>query len=212
MPKRPDADLVLAAGRGDRDAFGEVVERHHRAVIQYVHRFLGTIGRDTAEDLAQDVFLRAWKASPSFEPRANVLTWLLRIAANLCLNYQRSSRLRRFISLDRSRGAEVAGPQAGPADTSETQEKAASVRRAVAQLPPNQRAAIVLRYFHDLAYAEIAEVLKTSVSAVESLLFRARRTLRGRLTDPKNPAASPQVLPELGVESHGQRQAIRDAM
>jgi len=198
MSNRRDEDLLQDAGGGDREAFGVLVERHHRAVMQFVHRFLGDIGRDTAEDLAQDVFLKAWKAASSFEPRAQAITWLLRIATNTCLNYRRGKRLRRAVSLDANTEADIPDRQAGPAAASQAREQADRVRRAIAELPPNQRAAIVLRHFHGLSYAEISDVLDVSVSAVESLLFRARRTLRVALAENET---APQVLPGLGAES-----------
>ena len=196
-----DAELLRAAGCGDREAFGLLVERRHRAVVQFVYRFLADVDRDTAEDLAQDVFLKAWKAAPSFRPRAAVLTWLLRIATNTCLSYRRSRRLRWTVSLADDGLAETPGLRCGPADEPPARrEQAARVRSAVAQLPPRQRAVIVLRHFHDLPYQEIAEVLETSVAAVESLLFRARRTLQGTLAA-SGSSESPQVSPELGAES-----------
>jgi RNA polymerase sigma-70 factor (ECF subfamily) len=202
MPEREDEDLLISAGQGDREAFGLLVERHHRAVVQFAYRFLGKVDRDTAEDLAQDVFLRAWKSAPSFQPRARVLTWLLRLTTNACLNYQRGRRLRRVISLQPDAPGNDSELPSKPADAaSPPDEDTARVRSAVAELPDSQRAAITLRHFHDFSYGEIAEVLETSVSAVESLLFRARKTLRGRLADLRNPAESPQVLPELGAES-----------
>ena len=101
MSERADEDLLIAGGRGDRPAFGELVERHHRAVVQFIYRFLGDVDRSTAEDLAQDVFMHAWKAAPSFRARAKVVTWLLQIAKNRSLNYRRGQRLRRMASLDR---------------------------------------------------------------------------------------------------------------
>ena len=197
MSDRPDEKLLLDAGRGDQRAFGVLVERHHRAIIQFAHRFLGDIGRDVADDLAQEVFLSAWKSAATFKPRAKVSTWLFRIATNACLNYRRRSRLRRTVALEDRREAEVPGPSDRPAD----HEHAGVVREAVADLPANQRAAIVLRHFHDFSYAEIAEVLETSVSAVESLLFRARRGLKETLTVARDNSAPPQVFPALGAES-----------
>ncbi len=201
---------MLAAGRGDRDAFGTLVERHYRAVMRFIYRFLGDAGRETVEDLTQDVFLGAWKAAGTFKPRAKVTTWLLQIAAHTCLNYRRGMRLRRmrsYITDPEPRGFSPRGVSAqakacGSSDPVDgpitSRDQAAHVRAAVARLPPNQRGAIVLRYFHDLSYAEIAEVLETSVSAVESLLFRARKTLRAVLAEKDEDV--PQVLPELGAE------------
>jgi RNA polymerase sigma-70 factor (ECF subfamily) len=196
-----DNDLMLAAGQGDRCAFGILVERYYRAIVQFAYRFLGTPDRDAAEDLAQDVFLAAWKAAPAFRPRAGagVLTWLLRITTNICLNYRRDSRLRKAASLD---GDGMPPPPGPGTDCPVTQaiacEWAEKVRMAIANLPPNQRAATLLRHFQGLSYSEIADVLDTSVSAVESLLVRARRTLHATLAAESEP--TPQVFPEARVE------------
>jgi len=187
-----DEHLLVASGRGDRDAFALLVERHHRAVIRFVHRFLATADRATAEDLAQQVFLAAWEHAPTFQPRARVLTWLFRIATNRCLNYARSERARpSTVPLKQQDGS---GQTAGATGTEllETQEHARKVRAAVASLPPSQRAAIVLRYFHDFSYAEIAAVLETSASAVDALLHRARLALRRELGR-REKRDSPQV-------------------
>ncbi|RJP42127.1 MAG: RNA polymerase sigma factor [Phycisphaerales bacterium] len=184
--ERTDEDLMLAAGQGDRSAFADLVERRHHAILRFVYRFLPRVDRDAAEDLAQDVFLSAWKSAPSYRPQALVMTWLLRIARNTCLNYQRARRLRRTESLDDGRPED---PPAGQVQRTplEAADAAATrserIRAALACLPHQQRAAVVLKYFHDLSYAEIADVLETSVSGVESVLFRARRSLRTLLED-----------------------------
>ena len=194
MAEMDDLELLLAAGRGDREAFGQLADRHHRTVIHYVHRFLGRIDFATAEDIAQDVFLRAWTACPSFTPRAKVLTWLLQIATNACLNHRRGMRLRRMFSLGDRDAAD--STTAGEPEGRDLQAEA--VRDAIARLPDAQRAVIILRHYHDLSYTDIAAVLEVSVSSVESLLFRSRRTLRTILeAESPNPAA-PQVSPELG--------------
>lgn len=194
-----DEDLMLAAGLGDRDAFGVLVQRHHRAIIQFVQPFLCIADRAAAEDLAQDVFLAAWRAAPSFRPRAKVLTWLLRIARNVSLNYRRSGRLRQTTPLDAQAASGLAGPESERPDARAIDaERAGRVRKAISQLPVNQQAVMHLRHFHGLSYVEIADVLDTSVSAVESLLFRARSTLQSML-DAENDAG-PQVFPEPGVE------------
>ena len=89
MRTATDEELLLASGRGDREAFALLVQRQQRAVLQFVHRFLATADRATAEDLAQQVFLSVWRYAPTFQPRAKVLTWLFRITTNACLNYRR---------------------------------------------------------------------------------------------------------------------------
>lgn len=190
---------MLAAGQGDREAFGILVERHRCAVAQFAYRFLAIPDRGTAEDLAQDVFLAAWKAAPAFRPRAGVLTWLLRITTNICLNYRRDSRLRKAATLDADgTSARVVSDIDCPMTRAAECEQAVSVRMAIADLPANQRAAILLRHFQGLCYREIADVLDTSVPAVESLLFRARRTLHTTLAAENE--CTPQVFPEARVE------------
>ncbi len=200
MPRSEDQELLLRAGKGDRGAFGLLVERHHEAVVRFCYRFLGRVGCDAAEDLAQDVFLSAFKAAPYYQPQAAVRTWLFRLATNACLNQRRKWRVRRVIGLGGSeRMEDVAMDDSGADASALRNEKGASVRAAVGGLPGGQRAAIVLRHYHDFSYTEIADVLDTSVSAVESLLFRARRKLRSQL-----PAFeignSPQVSADLRAE------------
>ena len=170
-----DNYLLLASGGGDREAFTVLVERHHRAVIHFVHRFLATADRATAEDLAQQVFLNAWRYAPTFEPRAKVLTWLFRLATNTCLNYRRSerSRVSAVLLVRAADAAQGAGGRGAEAHLEEA-EQAQQVRAAVASLPPKQRAAIVLRYFHDFSYEQIGDILGASTSAVDSMLHRAR--------------------------------------
>jgi RNA polymerase sigma-70 factor (ECF subfamily) len=190
MPDRDDTALLLAAGKGDRQAFGALVERHQRAVIQFVHRFLSTADRATAEDIAQQVFFAAWKAAPSFEPRAAVKTWLLRITTNICLNHQRARRRKPAVPLVGEPAAHaLAGRSESPDEAALDQERAGRLQAAVDALPASQRAAILLRHVHDLSYAEIAAVLETSISAVESLLFRARSRLRGVIEAGENEQA-----------------------
>lgn len=196
--QRNNADLLRAAGSGDRASFAVLVDRHHTTLIRFIHRFLGAVDVATAEDLAQDVYIKAWRACATFEPRAKVLTWLLQIASNTCLNHRRGQRHRRCVSLVES----MEGPTASTTEPSAAQrEDTAAVRAAVASLPDTQRAAIILRHFHDLPYADIADVLEVSVASVESLLFRARRRLRGSLVGVRKTQESPQGLPKWRAES-----------
>ena len=197
-----DNELLRAAAEGDRGAFSDLVERHHRAVVHFGQRFLALRDVSVAEDLAQDVFLAAWKAARSFRGDCQVLTWFLRITTNTCLNYQRSARLRRVISLDdENLSAPTGSDHDDPQSRTATRERAENVTGAVSDLPPNQRAAVLLRHFDGLSYAVIADVLGTSVPAVESLLFRARKALVKKLASPSE--ASPQVLPGKGVGNCG---------
>jgi len=189
---------MVAAGRGDREAFADLIERHQGAVIQFIFRFLGTVGRDTAEDLAQDVFLKAWTSARSYRPKAKVLTWLLHLARNTALNYRRGQRLRRTVPLEHAGERAAAGPaDAGAASA----ERAAEVQAAIAALPDKQRATIILRHYLGLAYTDIAETQGVSIAAVESLLFRARDSLRTSLGPPqRKDESAPQVSAPSGAE------------
>ena len=199
VAEQRDEELLLAAGRGDRQAFGRLVERHHRAVVQFIYRFLGGVDRDSVEDLAQDVFLKAWKGARGYRPRAKASTWLLQIARNTSLNYRRSRRLRRTLPLDEGDAQDQAIPDLVTDETG-VSERTRQVQAAIAGLPDKQRAATILRHYQDLSYSDIAVVLGVSVSAVESLLFRARRALREGLAVREADLNSPQVSPELRAE------------
>ncbi len=200
MMEHGDEERLRAAAGGDRAAFAELVQEHHRTVIHFAQRFLGFSDRDAAEDLAQDVFLAAWKDARSFRGQSKVLTWLLRITKNACLNHRRAGRLRRTTPLeDDGISGHSASQQDQPETRSKEGERAHQVAHAVAALPVNQRAAILLRYFHEFSYAEIAEVLESSVSGVESLLFRARKSLGAKLAAANE--IRPQVSAVQGVEN-----------
>lgn len=173
-----DDELILAAGRGDRTAFGVFVQAHHKPLLAFIARFLGLTDRATAEDLAQDVFVAAWQAAPRYRAQGKPVAWLLKIASRACLNWRRGQRLRLAEPLAESHPGTR---QDFVTSAAEAAEHADRVRRALADLPPQQRAAILLRHFHGLAYQEIAEVLEVSQSAVESLLFRARQRLKSLL-------------------------------
>ncbi len=177
-----DAELIEAAGQGDAAAFEALVRRHQRGIVQFAHTFLGTQDRNTAEDVAQDVFLAAWRAAPRFRAHAQVSTWLYRIAANACTNHRRRQRLRLVTSLDNhTTPDDTISATSDTAEKTYATEQSDQVRAAIAALPDNQRLALILRHYQGLSYTEISDVLETSVSAVESLMFRARRSLAAAL-------------------------------
>lgn len=175
-----DEALLAAASRGDRAAFAAFVERHQTAVLGFVQRFLGPVGAAAGEDIAQETFLRAWRHAGRFRPRAKASTWLLHIAANLCLNSRRDARLRPASGLD---AQAYPTRQPGPDQSSLERERAVRVQQALSALPERQRAALLLAHFEELSYAEISDVLGVSIAAVESLLVRARVALRAALKD-----------------------------
>jgi RNA polymerase sigma-70 factor (ECF subfamily) len=145
--------------------------------------------RDTAaaEDLAQEVFLRVYRARKQYSPSAKFTTWLFRIATNLALNSIRDNRRRRLeVSIDEPPG-EDEPPRELPArelridEQMVNEDRVAFIRRAVQALPEKQRAAVLLHKYEEMDYAEIAKILNCSESALKSLLFRAYETLRTQL-------------------------------
>jgi RNA polymerase sigma-70 factor, ECF subfamily len=178
-----DIRLMGLASAGDMAAFEELVQRHQRMVIGTVGRMLGT--NSDAEDIAQQVFVRVWKNVKRYEPRAKFTTWLLKITRNLVFNELRRRSRHPAVPLQSETDEEerpLKDEQAVAPDSAlldaELQE---AVDAAIAELPETQRMAVILRRYEELSYEEIAEALDQSVSAVKSLLFRARTELRENL-------------------------------
>lgn len=182
MEEPDDVELIRLAGGGDERAFEQLVERHQGLVIGTVARMLG--GAEGAEDIAQQVFVRVWQSAPRYRPDAKFTTWLLTIVRNLVFNETRRRRRGFFQPFENEDGSvpdirDITMRDA--ASQLDAREVAGAVDAAIAALPEAQRMAIILRRFEDMPYEEIAVVLKTSVPAVKSLLFRAREDLRERL-------------------------------
>ena len=181
----PDVQCMLRIREGDAVAFEEMVARYAPILVNFMRRFVGT--DSVAEDLAQEVFLKVHRAAPGYEPTARFKTWILTIATNLCLNEKRRAGRRPFVSLDDDGGREDGAAERvrdrGPApearmDATELQSK---VRLAIAALPENQRAVLIMARYEELSYAEIAEATGSSVMAVKSLLNRAKTKLKNLL-------------------------------
>jgi RNA polymerase sigma-70 factor, ECF subfamily len=173
-----DRALVQACVAGRREAFDGLVARHRRAVYQLCYRFVGN--HEDASDLAQEVFLRAYRALPRFKGDAAVGTWLHRIAVNACLNWLAG----------RSHRTEPIGERHAPV-ARETdamsrlidEERAGQVRAAIGRLPPKQRAALILRVYQELPHQQIARILGSSVGAVKANFFHALQNLKRLLQD-----------------------------
>ena len=170
-----DSELVAASRAGDRDAFGVLVERHRRHVYQLCYRFVGN--HEEASDLAQDVFLRAYRGLRGFKGNSALATWLYRIGVNVCLNrVSARSKGPRIAPLEAAQGVDHAAERA---DTRlERDERAAEVRAAIARLPDKQRATLILRVYHDLPHEQIAGILGSSVGAVKANFFHALNNLK----------------------------------
>ncbi|WP_344611078.1 RNA polymerase sigma factor [Dactylosporangium salmoneum] len=172
-----DTLLVRRARDGCLDAYRTLVERHAPRAYRVA---LGLLGRrEDAEDVTQEALLAAWLALPTFRGEASFATWLYRIVTTRALN--KRTRTARTRPLDAV--AEPADPARGPAEQAEEHLAAAAVTEAVAELPAAQRVALVLYQFEGLSYDDIAEITHSTVPAIRSHLYRARRTLATRLHD-----------------------------
>ena len=178
-----DFALMERIGEGDHQAFRQLVERHQNAVIGTVAKMLGNASE--AEDIAQQVFLRIWKNAKRYRPDAKFTTYLFTITRNLVFNETRRKSRKKEVSSDEreenSNHLIQASPDRQPDAEVLQAELQSAVDAAIASLPESQRMAVVLRRYEQLSYEEIATVLNLSVSAVKSLLFRARTALRESL-------------------------------
>lgn len=169
-----DRALVRATLDGNRDAFDELVRRHQRHVYQLCYRFAGN--HEDASDLAQDVFVRAYRGLRSFKGESAFGTWLYRIGVNVCLNRAGSRAAARPVRLETLDRPDTGAERADAALL--RHERAAVVRAAIARLPRKQRAALILRVYHDLPHDEIAAILGSSVGAVKANFFHALANLK----------------------------------
>jgi len=166
---------ALAAQRGDQKAFMRLVEAYQRPVYNLCYRMLGE--QVEAEDAAQETFLRAYTRLESYNPDRKFSSWLLSIASHYCIDRLRQRR-HQMISWDELppwQGVPDMAPQ--PEEAALSRETQTAVHKLLQSLPGDYRAAMVLRYWHEMPYEEIAETLETSVSAIKSRLFRARQML-----------------------------------
>jgi RNA polymerase sigma-70 factor (ECF subfamily) len=171
-----DLALVAAAVSGRRDAFDLIVERHQRSVYQVCYRFVGN--HEDASDVAQEVFVRAWRALGQFKGQSALGTWLYRIAVNLCLNrVSLKTPILEPIADDRF----VDERTEDPGDSLLRDERARAVRRAIDGLPRKQRATVILRTYQELSHQQIADILGSSVGAVKANFFHALANLRRAL-------------------------------
>ena len=179
------ADMARLVGGHDA-ALDDLMDRHSRAVFRFLCRMLGN--EDDANDLAQDAFVRVYRARASYRPEQKFSTWLFTIAANLARNHLRWRSRHPNLSLDaesqmagQTLGDALPSSMANPHQATVAIERIEAVRAAVQNLPDDMREAIVLCDWEDLAIAEAAAVLQSTPKAVESRLYRARARLRERL-------------------------------
>ena len=189
MSAEQDADsaLMLRVKQGDTEAFAELVDKYKQPVMNMVYRMLRDASE--AEDLAQNVFVQVYKSADRYKAAAKFSTWLFTIVRNLSLNEIRRRSRHPTSSMDEVHPEHEDQPSQqfedkttpAPPDTLLQGELAEKIDEALAELPENQRTAILLCRQEELSYEEIAEVLGCSVSATKSLIHRGRETLKLRL-------------------------------
>lgn len=173
-PTEDELDLIAQARRGDKRAFGELVRRHRKGVVNVVQWMCGDA--NMAEDAAQEAFVRAWQHLPSYRPRSPFRNWLYRIATNAARDSLR--REREMVDID---ALDLPSSDPGSRAIVEREERAEQVRGAVLALPPASRAVLVLREYEGLSYREIADTLGIPIGTVMSRLNYARNRLREAL-------------------------------
>ncbi|MGC2234113.1 MAG: sigma-70 family RNA polymerase sigma factor [Candidatus Acidiferrum sp.] len=187
---RSDVQLMLDVKAGDEQSFELLLQRYRRPLVNFLYRMVRA--REEAEDLAQEVFLRVYRARKDYVPSAKFTTWLFRIATNLALNSVRDNRHQRMeISLDAPVTVDAEDGDEKTLDIAEKnpnieqhlveEARKKMIRHAIDKLPEKQRAAVLLHKYQELDYGDIARILECSESALKSLLFRAYETLRVEL-------------------------------
>ncbi|WP_306250942.1 RNA polymerase sigma factor [Parvularcula sp. IMCC14364] len=173
----PDLDYVRGVARGDAAAARVLVDAYGDRLMAVAYRMLGT--RDAAEDIVQEAFIRMWKHACTWQPETAVFsTWLHRVTINLCYDRLRKASTR----YEHAAGDDLpdsADTRADGLQSLEEAERAVLLRAALERLPERQKTALVLCHFEEMTNAEAAEIMEVSVQAVESLLARARRGLKG---------------------------------
>lgn len=167
------ASLVQRARNGDREAFEQILTTHHRPVLRIALRMMGN--PEDAQDAAQEAFLRLYRSLDRLRDNCELTPWLYRITTNVCLDMLRTRRLQVPVE-----------DYLGEAATAESQvlamERSQAVERALEQLPPKERAALVLREVEGLSTAEVAKTLGSSEATVRAQIYQARLKLRKLVT------------------------------
>jgi RNA polymerase sigma-70 factor, ECF subfamily len=187
---RSDVQLMLDVKAGDEQSFELLLQRYRTPLVNFIYRMVRN--REQAEDLAQEVFIRIYRAREEYVPSAKFTTWLFRIATNLALNSLRDHRYQKLeMSIDAPLIADAEDGDTKPFEVADKQrnveqklvedERKKMIRHAIEKLPEKQRAAVLLHKYQELDYAEIAKILSCSESALKSLLFRAYEALRVEL-------------------------------
>lgn len=179
---KQDLELVRLAQKGDQDAFGELVLRHEKQVYNLALRMVGQ--EQDALDLSQEAFVRAWRGLPDFRSDAKFSTWLYRLTSNICIDFLRSQKNRRTVSMtveeeqEESQQWQLPDPGPGPEQQTMEREQARQIKAAMDQLAPEQRQILTLRAIHGLSYMQIGQIMQLKEGTVKSRLNRTRQQLK----------------------------------
>lgn len=181
--QKEDFSLVAEFNTGSDAAFTRIVEKHSGSLINFLYRY--TRNQSVSEDIAQEAFLRLYKAAPNLKPGAKLSTIVYKIAYNLTVDHARRNISRSAKAPTQSLDAfsptgarePAAAPNTTPDAIYEANQRTKEIAARLAELPDTQQLALILKVYEDRSYAEIAEIMGLSVSSVESLLFRARQSL-----------------------------------
>ncbi len=174
-----DIELAKQATQGHTEAFSILVERYRQKVFQTSMGFLHNT--DDAEDLTQDIFVKAWKALGSFDERSAFSTWLYRISVNKAINKLRKNKIRTFVVINDEIN-ESTYEDSNAENKIVRSEQKEEIQRAINKLKTKQKKAFVLFYYQELSMKEVATILKITQKAAESLVFRARKNLQHELS------------------------------
>lgn len=173
-----DNELVIQAKDGRTEAFSLLVDRYRQKVFQTAMGFLHNT--DDAEDLTQEIFVKAWNGLNTFDQRSAFSTWLYRIAVNKGINVVRKNKIRSFIGLNEEVHEQYSIDKNAEEEISVNEQKE-EIKKAIDQLNTKQKKAFILFYYQELNMKEVAEILRMTPKAAESLVFRARKKLQGIL-------------------------------
>lgn len=175
-----DEQIMAAIAAGDQRTYADAVRQHSRAIAFYSWRMLGN--QSEAEDVVQETFLRLWTQAGRWQPdRAGISTWLHRVAHNLCIDQMRKDKSSLTYELDEDLEAD----QCSLEDDLDMDLRQRRLQQAITQLPERQRSALILCHYQGLSNQAVADIMELSVDALESLLARARRSLKVSLADLK---------------------------
>jgi RNA polymerase sigma-70 factor (ECF subfamily) len=181
-----DAALMVAFQQGNSEAFGQILDKYQKPIVNFIYKIVNNSAE--AEELAQEVFLRIYRARHTYEPRARFAAWIYRIATNLSLKEANRKRRMRFWHPSDSSNADAPAkeeifrdPVPDAEKTLITTELGRVVRRAIRSLPRNERVALVLRRYEDFSYREIAEIMRCTEAAVKTYIHRGKLHVREQI-------------------------------